>query len=671
MSAPIASRPAWVRLGWLVGVPVLALLWAGAVSVVGPDLEDSLAEEGAAVARGTRAAGREPWLRVESAGRDLIAFGEAPDPDLQAAARQRLLAIGGLRRLDDRTGLIAAASPFVLSATLKPDGIVEIGGVRPAETGAATFAQTLSATLPAQLGLRDRSRAAYGAPPGFLAAAVFAVSRLPDYRPGAIATVSDTSLSFEGEALGPASDDRLRAAFAAPPSGFSLGKVAMPPPETARFGFVIERHPDRGFRLGGHAASEATGAEIADLLRQGAPGLVVENAMRTARGLPASIDASALGRFAARLSLLLRSGTVGFERDSLSVAGFALDPQAATEIEVAMREDRPSGVTAGAVSLTTAPVSPYQVRIRREAGILQLSGHLPDEAARETLRAALRSRFFEESVADRTRTADGAPEGLAGALVAAIGALSTLTRGEIAVSDSTIRLDGETLYPASAGSLAVSLPRSMPRGWSAAVSVRPVAAPERDDAATCTRLLSERIGARKLHFAPGSSALKPEFYPQLDALAAVLRRCPSHRLEVAGHDDAPGTSAAPFPDLPVAIREKPGKPPAKTAAKPNPASPNKAAADKDKTGTVTPKAGAEKDKIGMAAPKPEAVVSAAPIAPPLPAAIVPEPALDLAQMRGLAIVDYLQKAGVPAEQVSPSSASPASEREGISIVVRS
>lgn len=677
MSAPLASRPAWTRLGWLIGVPVLALLWAGASSVVGPHLSDSVAEEGGAIARATREAGREPWLRIESVGRDLVALGEAPNADLQAAAVNRLRAIPGLRRLDDRTGLIATESPFVLSATLEPDGTVAIGGARPAETGAATLAQRLSAALPGGSALRDRSRAAYGAPPGFLAAAEFAVARLRDYRPGAVATVSDTTLSFEGQARDPAADERLRTAFAAPPSGFGMGRVAAPPPEIEAFRFAIERRPDGGFRLAGHAVSEAARAEITGLLRQAAPGSAVDDGLQIARGMPAAIDPSAIGRFAVRLSLLLQSGTVAVDRATLSVSGSALDARAAAEIETAMREARPSGASVGSLSVTVAPVSPYRVTIRREDGVVHLSGHLPNEAAREALRAALRTRFFDEAVTDRTRIAEGAPENLDGALVAGIGSLSTLARGEIAVSDLSLRLDGESLYPASAEALAVTLPRSVPRGWSAAVSVRPLGALPRRDAATCARLLSERLGAQRLLFAPGSSELRPDFYPHLDAVAALMKSCPTHRVEVAGYADAPGTPAAPFPDLPVATREKPSKPPVTAAAKPNSApAPGKPAPERDKTVAGSPKkdakATAPKETVAKeTVAKPETVASAAPIAPALPAAIVPEPALDLPQMRALAIVDYLQKAGVPADRVQASSAAPGGERQGVTLALRS
>lgn len=672
-------RPAWIRLGWLIGMPVLALLWAAAMSVVGPDFSDSVAEKGAAIARETRETGREPWLRIESAGRDLLALGEAPNADLRSAALQRLRAIPGLRRLDDRTSLIEPASPFVLSATLQADSTVAIGGVRPAETGAATFGQRLSAALPESVTLRDRSRAAYGAPPGFLAAAEFAVARLRDYKPGAVATVSDTTLSFAGDALDPTAGERLRAAFAAPPLGFGMGKVAAPPPTLDMFRFAIERKPDGGFRLSGHVASEAARTEILGLLQQGAPGSAVEDGLQVARGVPASIDPSALGRFSVRLALLLRSGIVETHRTALSVSGSALDAHAASEIETATRNERLGAIAIGSVSLKDEPISPYRVTIRREEGALHLGGHLPNEAARDALRTVLRSRFFDETVTDRTRIAEGGPDNLDRALVAGIGSLATLASGEIIVSDTSLRLEGESLYPASAEALAVTLPRSMPKGWSAAVAVKPLEATELHDAATCTSRLSDRISAHRLLFAPGSSELKPEFYPHLDAVAALMKICPTHRIEVTGYADAPGTPATPFPDLAVATREKPSKPPENPAAK--------TAGDKDKTKAMAPKANAEKAVTAKSngskadvsntsvvkenAAKPEAGAAAAPVAPTLPAAIVPEPALDLQQMRALAIVEYLQNAGVPADRVQASSASPTTGSMGVTLAVRS
>ncbi|MFX8047557.1 hypothetical protein ABTK64_19790, partial [Acinetobacter baumannii] len=84
-----------------------------------------------------------------------------------------------------------------------------------------------------------------------------------------------------------------------------------------------------------------------------------------------------------------------------------------------MRDARPAGTAVGGVALTARPIVPYVLRIRRGADSVTLSGHLPDQAAREALLARLNPRFFRDSIQDRTRLADGAPAGFAAALAAA------------------------------------------------------------------------------------------------------------------------------------------------------------------------------------------------------------------------------------------------------------
>ncbi len=163
------------------------------------------------------------------------------------------------------------------------------------------------------------------------------------------------------------------------------------------------------------------------------------------------------------------------------------------------------------------------------------------------------------------------------------------------------------------------------------------------DPQECGRRLAERIAGHPLRFAPGSTALAADFYPILDAVAALARDCPSERIEIVGHLDAPNAKPPePDPIATDAARE--------SAPKPKPAPPKKAAKDDKK---------ASKAEAKPAAPeKPE----------PGPA----ETGADLARARALAVVDYLQKAGVPLDRATAAeSASPLTERQGVGLALRS
>ena len=395
------------RSGWLIGLPLLILLWAATSYFASSRLERSLEAAADRIVR--QPVRSEPnlgfgWRRAE---RDLIAQGEAPASEVRDSALERLSEITGVRRVVSGIGIVQEASPFAWTATRADQDRIALSGSRPVEIGRAMLAGSLKADLPDTLTVTDESKAARGAPPDFLAAATYAVARLRQLARGAVVTVKDTTLSFEGEAVGVAEYDALRTALAHPPQGYSIGRVDILPPTIADFRFGIERINTGGLVLTGYVSSEPERTRFHAFATELADATFVDDRMQTARGLPAGIDGTALIRFAFAVAALLQDGTVRFEGGTISAVGHAIDPQAVGEIEALIRDQRPAGVGAGPVSLEVLPLSPYRVTIRREADSVTLTGHLPDVAARERLLAALRPRFFRERIVDKTRLAAG------------------------------------------------------------------------------------------------------------------------------------------------------------------------------------------------------------------------------------------------------------------------
>lgn len=629
------------RLGWLAGLPALVLIGAGTAYLAVPSIEDQIARAAAEVARTTGEGQPEPWLRVSVQGRDLVAAGEAPQAPDREAALGRLAGIEGARHLTDRTGVIEEASPFVWTVERPAADRLESAGSRPAEIGAFELAQRLKPVLPREATLEDKTRAARGAPPDFPDAAAYAVERLSDLTTGSVATVNDTVISIRGAAASLAAYDALRTALARPPEGFSLGTIEILPPVVADIRLTVERRPDGSLELGGHVASPEARAAIRAAAAETAEGAAVDDRMQDARGL--GLDAPTLATSLLKVATLLHEGRVAYEGGLVSVSGNALDAGAVGEIEALMRDGLPAGTRAGSIALTARPITPYVLRVRRSEDRVTVSGHLPDEAARETLLARLRSRLFREAVQDKARLASGAPDGFAAAAGAGLDALTTLSGGELIIAGTRLSLSGTSLYPEAAARLSRTLPAAMPAGWSADVSVSGGDPVVRLDPQECGRRLAERIAGHPLRFAPGSTALAADFYPILDAVAALARDCPSERIEIVGHLDAPNAKPPePDPIAADAARE--------SAPKPKPAPPKKAAKDDKK---------ASKAEAKPAAPeKPE----------PGPV----ETGADLARARALAVVDYLQKAGVPLDRATAAeSASPLTERQGVGLALRS
>ncbi len=299
-------------IGWLAGLPLLACAWFAATSFAETRLEAALEAPAATIAAGTGRDGAEPWLRVEARGRDLLASGEAPMQSALDEARAALADLPGHRRILDRLGLVAEVTPFTWAAIHRAPDRLDLIGHRPAEIGRTALTEALSAGLPAGLSLRDAARAARGAPEHFSDAARFLLAQVQHLKPGATAAMRDRVLSLRGEAASVEAYAGLKADLAQAPAGFTIGEVAVEPALVTPFAWSASRGPE-GLRLDGYTVSEADRAAILAAARLLADGAPVTDAMRTARGLPAGIDARALTDRAFAALALVREGRVSLD----------------------------------------------------------------------------------------------------------------------------------------------------------------------------------------------------------------------------------------------------------------------------------------------------------------------------------------------------------------------
>ena len=675
------------RAGWLAGLPALALIWASATLYAAPQIAESLEAAGARVAAGTATATAtgEPWLRLEARGRDLAAEGEAPDVGERETVLAKLAALEGPRRIVSEVGLVETAAPFQWAAIRTGTARVALEGSRPAEIGRRALEARITGALAPGTHLDDTARAARGAPPDFAGAAAFLAARLSGLAKGGRAALSDTVLNLSGEALDVPAYEALRAALADPPAGFSVGRIEIVPPAVARFRFAVAKSA-RGIVLDGFAPSAADREAALRAAAEAVPGGTVQDRLLTARGLDPAIDPKALIGFAFKLAELIQTGTVTFADDTLAVTGDAIDAQAIPDAAALMREGRPAGVKPGPVTLAARPLSPYRVAIRRTPEAVTLTGHLPDDATRERVLAALRPRLFREPVIDRTRLAEGAPPDLGAALAAAAPLVVNLATGEVAVSDRALTLTGESLYREAAARVPDRLAEALPPGWTGQAAVTARQPAETRDPAACRAEAAATLAGASLRFPAGGATLTPAFYPVLDALAVLAKACPSLRLAVSAPADPakpkpapaagegaaapevpPTPMAAAQPEAPAAtgaskvpIRElsqEPARTPPKPAAKAHPEPETHAAPKK-----------AEPAKPADAKPadaKPAAAKPAGSRTPPAPKTetkpkvAADDPPLDLPRLRAQAVIEYLLQAGVRPDQVGAGPDAPA------------
>jgi OOP family OmpA-OmpF porin len=101
-----------------------------------------------------------------------------------------------------------------------------------------------------------------------------------------------------------------------------------------------------------------------------------------------------------------------------------------------------------------------------------LSVYCPDEATRNGIHGQIRRSFLTEQIVDRLRLADGAPRHFAGAVSFGLDHLSRLASGAVTVSDTSVRISGESLYEQAAERMTKAIPAVSLPGWTAQADVR-------------------------------------------------------------------------------------------------------------------------------------------------------------------------------------------------------
>jgi OOP family OmpA-OmpF porin len=187
-----------------------------------------------------------------------------------------------------------------------------------------------------------------------------------------------------------------------------------------------------------------------------------------------------------------------------------------------------------------APPFVFQAYKDPVAVTLTLSGNVPDDKVHSDLVAAAGRRFFNEKVVDKLNVSMGAPANFAAAVGPALGALSRLSTGTLVVSDREMKLSGDAFYDAAAVQIRAGFGKDLPQGWQfkADISVKPAASPV--DATVCQQLFSDLLSKGKIRFPAAQSTIEADSVGLLDRLTETAMRCPTARIEIAGHTDAAG-----------------------------------------------------------------------------------------------------------------------------------
>ncbi len=309
-------------------------------------------------------------------------------------------------------------------------------------------------------------------------------------------------------------------------------------PEAKPFVWSAERDVVR-VTLSGSSPLPASKARLLEAARADLGGVEVVDQTNLSRGAPPRFDDAAL--LLLQQIPKLKDGKITLTDTKVSLAGMARDLGGREAIAAALK-NLPEGFSIAANEIKAPPYI-FQAYKDPVALTLTLTGNVPDNNVRTAIVAASSRKFFSEKVVDNLKTSLGAPSGFANAVVPALGALSRLSTGTLVVSDREVKLSGDALYDAAPGQLRANLTRDLPQGFQlkADVSVKPAAAPV--DATVCQQLFTEVLAKGTIRFESGRSSLDPDSAGLLDHVVETALRCPTTKIDVAGHTDADGEVA--------------------------------------------------------------------------------------------------------------------------------
>jgi OmpA-OmpF porin, OOP family len=306
-------------------------------------------------------------------------------------------------------------------------------------------------------------------------------------------------------------------------------------PEAKPFVWTAERDVVR-VTLGGSAPLPASKGRLLDAARASLGGVEVVDQMNLSRGAPQRFDNAA----ALLLDQIgkLKDGKISISDSKVSLSGMARDLGGREAIAAALK-NLPEGFSVAANDIKAPPYI-FQAYKDPVASTLTLTGYVPDNNVHAALTAAAERKFFGEKVVDNLKASIGAPAGFAGAVTAALGALSRLSTGTLVVSDREAKLSGDALYDAAVAQIRGGLGKDFPKEWQlkADISVKPAVAPV--DASVCQQLFSDLLAKGKIRFESGRATIDPDSAGLLDRLIETALRCPNANIEVAGHTDADG-----------------------------------------------------------------------------------------------------------------------------------
>ena len=195
--------------------------------------------------------------------------------------------------------------------------------------------------------------------------------------------------------------------------------------------------------------------------------LEISDDTKIANGAPdgwEQIVAQALGEL-----LRLNQGRLSISDTTLSLSGTAQREEDAEVIERAFLAIGSEGNDARAdlefVEASIPLISPFEFTARLSESRIELTGYVPDEAAKAEINSLITNGAGDRAIDDRTDIGRGAPDGWLAAVRLGLLDLLRLNTGALVLSDRTIRLDGVAQREATVRALRDGADAELPQGF--------------------------------------------------------------------------------------------------------------------------------------------------------------------------------------------------------------
>ena len=463
--------------------------------------------------------------------------GAATSSDIYEAAVAAMRQLPGGAVLDKVSILPPEAKPFIWSAVREGQSVV-MSGVVPNDAIRRALEAAAAKAWPGA-SVMHHMQIARGAPSGdFSAYTTYALAELSRLSTGRV-VISDANYTIAGEVPPPAAYDEAMAGVGKLPSGLTLAKADIVPPEIKPYRLSAELGPT-GLTLTGLAPSTSVRDAITAAANGQFAGRTVTAKIGIARGAPEGDIAKASVSLLTELGKLAQGrAEINDAQISLSGVGLANVTGAAVRQSLAGALAAPFAVAA--VDVRDGPVSPYAFELQKQDGRVRLSGYVPDDAARRDLVEAASAAFVTDTVEDGLKTADGAPKAFVTSLKATFPALARLWSTKLAAKDADITIEGEAIYDKSAEQVRKELTDAAGGDVKLAdvrIGLKPESPPLPTEA--CQPAFNGLLAKGRIRFDTGSAELSRESLALLDHIVVVAQRCKDAEIVIEGHTDNVG-----------------------------------------------------------------------------------------------------------------------------------